>query len=133
VTNMQYSNPYQVYKNQSLQTLTKGEILVKLFEEASKQINFACLLTEKHDAVGAYNCVAKAQKIVSTLRNSLDMNYAISINLADIYLFVNDELGRALVAKDTETLKRLSGILDNLKDAFKEADKISRSQKKSVG
>lgn len=130
---MQYSNPYQVYKNQSLQTLTKGEILVKLFEEASKQISFACLLTEKHDAVGAYNCVSKAQKIVSTLRNSLDMNYAISINLADIYLFVNDELGRALVAKDTETLKRLAGILDNLKDAFKEADKISRQQKKSVG
>lgn len=130
---MQYSNPYQVYKNQSLQTLTQGEILVKLFEEASKQINFSILLTEKQDAVGAYNCVSKAQKIVSTLRNSLDMNYAISINLAEIYLFVNDELGKALVDKDTETLKRLAGILDNLKDAFKEADKIARSQKRSVG
>lgn len=130
---MQYSNPYQVYKNQSLQTLTKGEILVKLFEEASKQINFAVLLTDKQDAVGAYNCVSKAQKIVSTLRNSLDMNYAISINLADIYLFVNDELGKALIAKDTDTLKRLAGILDNLKDGFKEADRIARSQKRSVG
>ncbi len=130
---MQYSNPYQVYKNQSLQTLTQGEILVKLFEEASKQINFAILLTEKQDAVGAYNCVSKAQKIVSTLRNSLDMNYAISINLAEIYLFVNDELGKSLVEKDTNTLKRLAGILDNLKDAFKEADKIARSQKRSVG
>ena len=130
---MQYSNPYQVYKNQSLQTLTQGEILVKLFEEASKQINFSILLTEKQDAVGASNCVSKAQKIVSTLRNSLDMHYAISINLAEIYLFVNDELGKALVDKDTETLKRLAGILDNLKDAFKEADKIARSQKRSVG
>lgn len=129
---MQYNNPYQIYKNQSLQTLTKGEILVKLFEEASKQISFAIVLTERQDAVTAYNCIAKAQKIISALRTSLDMNYAISINLSEIYMFVHDELGTALLNKDTLLLKRLGAILDNLRDAFKEADKIARAQKKSV-
>lgn len=127
-----YNNPYQIYKQQSLQTLTKGEILVKLFEEASKQINFAIVLSERHEDVAAYNCIAKAQKIVSTLRSSLDMNYAISLNLSEIYLFVHDELAKAHMAKDAILLRRLAAILDNLKDAFREADKIARAQKSAI-
>ena len=128
-----YNNPYQVYKNQSLQTLTQGEILVKLFEEAIKQINISIILSERKEQVAAYNCIAKAQKIVSTLRSSLDMNYAISINLSELYLFVYDNLSKAHLDHDDILLKRLAKILENLRDGFREADKIARAEKKSVG
>ena len=64
---------YQQYKTQSLETLTGGELVVKLFEEASKQIGIAIFLTNQHNAAKAYDCIAKAQKIITTLEFSLDM------------------------------------------------------------
>ena len=121
------TNIYQQYKTQALETLTRGEIVVKLFEEAEKQINMAVFLIGRNDAVKAYNCVAKAQKIVSTLRSSLDMRYAISLQLSPIYDFVYNQLGEAIVSKDTELMKSLAGILGEFKVTFKKADMIARS------
>ena len=34
-------NPYQAYKQQSVMTMTQGEMLNKLYEEAAKQLSFA--------------------------------------------------------------------------------------------
>src|SRR5574344_1897658 len=113
------ANIYQQYKTQSLETLTRGEIVVKLFEEAAKQVNTAAFLLGRDDAVRAYNCIVKAQKIVSTLRSSLDMKIAISLQLSPLYDFIYTQLGEAIVTKDLELLKTLSGMLDDFKVTFR--------------
>ena len=62
---MQQANVYQQYKAQSLETLTNGEIVVKLFEEASKQINMGIFLINSDNSYKAYNSISKAHKAVS--------------------------------------------------------------------
>ena len=32
-------NPYKQYKEQSIMTMTKGELLVRLYEECSRRLN----------------------------------------------------------------------------------------------
>jgi flagellar protein FliS len=119
---MAYNNAYQESKKIALETMSKGEIVIKLFEAASKQIKMGVFLIEREDS-------AKAQKLISALNQSLDMNYPISTELNDMYNFIYEQLGVANVNKDTALLNEMWGLVNELKDAFKEADKISNGLK----
>jgi len=124
---MQQATIYQLYKNQSLETLTKGEIVVKLFEEASKQIGMAIFFINNSNSYKAYNCIAKAQKIIQTLDFSLDRKYAISIELNDMYLFLHAKLGEAIANKNVPLMKDLLSLVDELKVTFRQAEKLARA------
>jgi flagellar protein FliS len=121
------NNPYAQYKAQSLETMTNGEIIVKLFEEASKQISTAIFLTSRGEDVKAFNCISKAQKVVSTLSLSLDMSYGISLPLSELYAFIHGELGKAVAAKDSALMRSMLGMVDELKVTFRQAEKMARA------
>jgi flagellar protein FliS len=121
------ANLYQQYKAQTLETLTKGEIVVKLFEEASKQISMGIFFTKNGNSYKAYNSIAKAQKIIQTLNFSLDMKYAISLELNDMYLFLHEKLGSAIAKKDVALMKELLALVDDLKVTFRQAEKLARA------
>jgi flagellar protein FliS len=123
------NNPYAQYKARSLETMTNGEIIVRLFEEASKQISTAIFLTSQGEDVKAFNCISKAQKVVSTLSLSLDMSYGISLQLSDLYSFIHMELGKAVAAKDTASMKSMLGMVDELKVTFRQAERMARAGK----
>lgn len=124
---MQQANLYQQYKSQSLETLTKGEIVVKLFEEASKQISMAIFFTNGKNNFKAYTSISKAQKIIQTLNMSLDMKYAISIELSEMYLFLHGKLGEAITNEDIPLMKDLLALVDDLKVTFRQAEKMARA------
>ena len=126
---MQNANAYQESKRYAIESLSKGEVVVKLFEEASKQIKMAILLTEREEFVKSFNCIAKGQKIISSLMLSLDMQYPISIELNEMYSFIFAKLGEANASRDIELLKSLLALIVDLKDSFKEAEKISNPSK----
>lgn len=123
---MQYANAYQETKNLALETLTKGEIVVKLFEEASKQVKMGILFIEREEFVKSYNCIAKCQKVISSLHLSLDMQYPIANELNELYGFIFEKLGEANVSRDIQLLKDILGLIDDLKGAFKEAEKLNK-------
>lgn len=125
---MQAANLYEQYKSQSLQTLTKGELVVKLFEEASKQVSMAIFLSNQGNSVSSFNCIVKAHKIIGTLNNSLDMNYAISLELNDMYRFLQDKLMEANGNRDVVLMKELLHIIDDLKVTFRQADRLARAR-----
>lgn len=126
---MQHANLYQQYKAQTLETLTKGEIVVKLFEEASKQISMGIFFSNNGNSHKSYNCIAKAQKIIQTLDFSLDMKYAISLELRDMYLFLHEKLGQAAANKDISLMKELLALVDDLKVTFRQAEKLARAKR----
>ncbi|MDR2132035.1 MAG: flagellar protein FliS [Clostridiales Family XIII bacterium] len=121
------NNPYAQYKAQSLETMTNGEIIVRLFEEASKQISTAIFLTSQNEDVKAFNCISKAQKVISTLSLSLDMSYGISLSLSDLYEFIHGELGKAIGTKDISLMKSMLGMVDELKVTFRQAERMARA------
>lgn len=123
---MQQANLYEQYKAQSLETLTRGELTVKLFEEASKQLSMAIFLTNNGNTVKAFNCITKTQKIIQTLDFSLDMKYAISIELSDMYRFIHSKLGEVAVSKDVLLMKDILALVNDLKVTFRQAERLAR-------
>ncbi|AFA49223.1 flagellar export chaperone FliS [Acetobacterium woodii] len=126
---MQYANAYQESKRYAIESLSKGEVVIKLFEEAEKQVKMASILIERESIAKSYNCIAKAQKIITSLNLSLDMQYPISIELNEMYNFIFDKLGEANVNRDVQLLKDLLSLINDLKDSFKEAEKISNPKR----
>lgn len=130
---MPVANPYQQYKEQTLSTLTPGEILVKLYEELAKQLTLAKIKINQND-LGAVNAaLTKSQAIVSTLSNSLDMRYPISGELRDMYIFISQHLLQANLKKDSQMVDDCIPLVRDLRDAFEQADKINRKATVSVG
>ena len=126
---MQQANVYAQYKEQSLQTLTKGEVVVKLFEEASKQVSMAIFAISGTNMIKSYSNINKAQRIIAALRASLDDKYPISKELDALYLFIYEKLGEANQSKDVALLKDLLSMIDDFKVTFKQADRINRTSR----
>lgn len=126
---MQYANAYQESKRYAIESLSKEEVVIKLFEEAEKQVKMGIILIEKDSYAKAYNCIAKAQKVISSLNLSLDMQYPISVELNEMYSFIFAKLGEANASRDIQLMQSLLGLIVDLKDSFKEAEKISNPAK----
>lgn len=126
---MQHANAYQESKRYAIESLSKGEVVIKLFEEAEKQVKMGIILIEKNSFAKAYNCIAKAQKIITSLNLSLDMQYPISMELNQMYSFIFDKLGEANASRDIQLLQSIMALIVDLKDSFKEAEKMSNPLK----
>lgn len=111
-------NAYSAYKKQSLTTLTPMEIVVKLYDEAERQMNRAIFYIGEKNYESSNNCLKKTQDIVNALRSVLDMDVPISKNLDSLYEFFNRQLIEANVKKDVEIIKELLPMFADLKDAF---------------
>jgi flagellar protein FliS len=126
---MQQATIFQQYKTQSIETLTNGEVVVKLFEEASKQINMAIFLTNNGNSYKAFNAIVKARMIMSSLNSSLDMKYAISIELRELYLFIEEQLVQVNGTGDLDRMKEILALVDDFKITFRQAEKLARAQR----
>ena len=122
------NNAYSAYKKQSISTLTPMEIVVKLYDEAERQINRAIVFIGQKNYADANKSLQKSQDIVNALRSVLDMSIPISTQLDALYDFFNRQLITANVKKDTEILKELLPMLAELKDAFAQIAAMPRDQ-----
>lgn len=122
------NNGYSAYKKQSVLTLTPMEIVVKLYDEAEKQINIAIASIEAKNFETANNCLKKSQDIVNALRSVLDMSIPMSAQLDALYDFFNRQLIAANVKKDTEILKELLPEMAELRDAFAQVAAMPKNQ-----
>ncbi|HBR32918.1 MAG TPA: hypothetical protein DD733_12645, partial [Clostridiales bacterium] len=72
---------YQKYQQQSVSSLTAGEQIVLLFEQACINIAKGINFIEKKDIQGAHNSIVKAENIYNYLIENLDFHYQISSDL----------------------------------------------------
>ena len=119
-------NPYQKYKEQSLTTLTPAELVLKLFDEGVKQMKLADKYINEKDLSSANASLLKSQNIVETLRLNLDDRYEISGELDRLYTYIYNSLIEANLKKDTELLNEVCEIFTELRETFKEANKMSK-------
>lgn len=120
------TSAYAQYKQQSIVTLTPGEIIVKLYDEAIKRCNFSVKYLEEKDYEAANVSLKKAQDIVSYLESSLDSSYDISNNLSQLYEYSKSQLVAANIKKDPQPVLEVIPILKELREAFDTAEKSTR-------
>lgn len=120
------NNHYATYKQQSVMTMTPGQMLVAVYDELIKQLNIALVSFEKNNIAEINRSLLKAQRVISELRATLNFDYEISKNLDDIYNFLNRAIMNANIKKDPSELNDVLQIVQELRDAFFQADKSTR-------
>lgn len=118
-----YQNGYQQYKVQSVSTMTRGEMLLLLYDEILKRLNRAELALEE----GLYDVfeqsIIRCQEIIRYLNDTLNTEYAISRDLYKLYDFFMFELGRIQAGRNKAVIEELKPLVAELRDAFAQASK----------
>ena len=122
-------NVAQQYQEQAVNTMSRGELLVKLFEAVLKNIKYASILLKQENYEQAEIYLNKSGRIFNYLCQSLDRKYSISADLNNIYRFLNQELIRANIRRDAEILDKILPLVQDLHDTWVQADKLSHMQR----
>ncbi len=118
-----FRNGYEQYKMQSVNTMTRSEMLLLLYDELIKR------LTRAQIALGDKNydlfekSVQRSRDIVHYLDQTLDMEYQISYELRRMYEFFLFEFSRLQAGRNPVVVDELKPLVADLRDAFKEASK----------
>lgn len=120
-------NPYQKYQQQSVMTMTPGEMLLKLYDEVITQLNAARQFNEEKDIQKANAAFQKAQKILRYLDQTLDPQYEISASLSALYDYFIRRLVDANLHKDNAPIDEVLPMIQELRDTFYQADKATRT------
>lgn len=83
---------YQRYREDSLSTMTQGELLLLLFDELVKRLTQAELELEREHYPAFEAAVDRSVKIIRYLDDTLDRQYPISQNLDRLYEYFCYEL-----------------------------------------
>ncbi|MCI8477728.1 MAG: flagellar export chaperone FliS [Oscillospiraceae bacterium] len=124
---------FQQYKEQSVNTMTQGELLLLLYDELVKRVTRAELALNKEDYATLDASVDRCLDILRYLDDTLDMQYPVSGNLTKLYEYFCYELNRVKAGRNKAELARIKPMITDLRDAFREADKSCNQQLEASG
>ena len=114
---------YQGYKEQGINDMTPGELLLLLYDELFKRLLRAGLALDKADYALFEASVDRSLDIIRYLDDTLDMQYPISRNLNRLYDYFSFELNRVKAGRNKTELDRVKTMVSELRDTFREANK----------
>ena len=127
---MAYKNASSTYKETRIKTASQGQLIIMLYDEAVKQLNFALELlelnnTEKKDPgriEQISKAVMKAEEIITELMVSLDFEQGgeIAKSLFALYTWFNRELLEANISQDMERVKTVRDMFLDLRNSWNE-------------
>ena len=126
---MGYEKNVQQYKEQMINTMTQGELLLLLYDELVKRLTQAELALDKENFPIFEASIQRSIEIVEYLDDTLDHQYDISHDLARLYEYFTYELRRVQIGRHKEPLTSVKGQVEELRDAFRTAQKSGESQK----
>ena len=119
---------YQQYKQQSVGSMTPGELLLLLYDELVKRALMASIALDKKDFPAFEAAVDRCSDIVNYLDETLDHKYPISQDLSRMYEYFTYQLGRIRIGRNKQELEKLRPMLAEMRDAFHTAEKNSGTQ-----
>ncbi len=121
---------YQQYKQQSINSMTPGELLILLYDELVKRSTLASIALDKKDWPTFEAALDRCTDIVNYLDETLDHKYPISHDLSRLYDYFTYEFGRIKIGRNKNALERLRPMLVDLRDTFRTAEKSSGGQER---
>ena len=119
---------YQQYKQQSINSMTPGELLLMLYDELVKHSTLAYMALEKKNWEQFEGAMDRCIDIVNYLDETLDRKYPISRDLSRMYDYFTYEMGRIKTGRNKKELARLRPMLVDMRDTFRAAEKNSGGQ-----
>lgn len=126
-------NPYAKYKEQSVMTMTQGDMINLLYSEIISRLNKAVICIEEKDIAGRNEHLKKARAIVTYLLTTLDSQYEVSKGLSSLYEYFSHSMVQANIKNDAGPIQEILPMVEELKDAFSQADKQVRMSQSGKG
>lgn len=114
------SNPYQKYKNTSVLSASREQILLMLYEGAIKFTKLALQALENKNIAERGKNIMRAYDIVAELQVSLDHKVGGDLpkQLDQLYTYMLDQYSKANIHGDAAALKSCLLTLENLYDGW---------------
>ncbi len=111
------------YKQTSIKTANRGQILLMLYEGAIKNVKLAGQAIDRKDVAAKGLHIGKAHDIINELTATLDFGIGgeIASNLERLYNFLIEQLVKANIENNKEPLAASQKILETLLDGWRVA------------
>ncbi len=119
---------YQQYKEQSVNTMTSAELLMKVLDALVTRTMRAEMALKTKNYPLFEESVKKSLEIVRHLDDTLDLQYEVGRNLHRMYDFFSYELNRVLFGRNLEELERIRPMMVDLRDSFRTASASSKTE-----
>ncbi|MGP1441533.1 MAG: flagellar export chaperone FliS [Anaerovoracaceae bacterium] len=130
---MDYSKQLDNYKKQAVYSMTQGEMLMLLYDELLKRLKRSKIRLQKEDFENFEADMTRAKDIVRYLRKILNMSYPISIELSRLYTFYESHMSRIIASRKASQIDELIPMIEDLKEAFYEADIKTKGLSSNIG
>ena len=120
---------YQRYREDSLSTMTQGELLLLVYDELVKRLKLAEIELGRQQYDTFAEAVHRSVAIIHYLSDTLDRQYPISRNLYRLYEYFCYELNRVEIGRNQKELARVTKMVSELRDSFRQAEKNSAAQR----
>jgi len=130
---MAMNNPYAAYQQNSVTTASPGEVTLMLYNGCLKFIKQATLAIEDNNFQDKNTNIQKAQKIITELMITLNMDIEVSQNMSVMYDYMNYRLTEANVKNDASILKEVEGLVVEFRDTWKQVIQMNRQQQHRQG
>lgn len=102
------------------------ELIIILYEMLEVYLNDAILYCREDKIQEFRTSLKSSQGVINELNHALDLQYEISLNFMQIYMYINRTIIKASVSKETADLERCIGMIQKLRNAFEQVKNEDR-------
>lgn len=122
---MQCANPYNVYKQNSINMASKESLLIMLADATVRCTKIARKAIEDRNIQLAHKELTRVQDIYIELMATLNMDGGdFTKDLYKLYEFVKDKLYEANIKKDVAIIDEVMPIIEEIRNMWHEASKL---------
>lgn len=126
---MYTANPYNVYKQNSVNMVSSQQLLLMLLDGAVKYTKIARMAILNKDIPRAHKELVRVQDIFLELMITMDKNTKYMEDLYNLYDFIKNELAKANLRKDVNIIDEVLPLIEEIRDMWYEVDKKIKSGK----
>ena len=126
---MYTANPYNIYKQNSVNMASSQQLLLMLLDGAVKYTKIARIAILKKDIPRAHKELVRVQDIFLELMITMDKNTKYMEDLYNVYDFIKNELAKANMKKDVQIIDEVLPLIEEIRDMWYEVDRKIKSGK----
>lgn len=126
---MYTSNPYNIYKQNSVNMASSQQLLLMLLDGAVKYTKIARMAILNKDIARAHKELVRVQDIFLELMITMDKNTKYMEDLYNLYDFIKNELAKANIKKDITIIDNTLPLIEEIRDMWYEVDAKIKSGK----
>ncbi len=130
------ANPYSKYKQTSVMSASREQILLMLYEAAIKFTKLAIQAAEQKKVADRGQNIIRAFDIIVELQATLDHKVGgeLAGQLESLYLYLMDQYTKANMTGDPDPLRSCVKVLENLYEGWKQAiDQMKKNNEQKGG